>query len=100
MPSIQKRGDKFLAQVRIKQGGVVIFSESKVFETEVMAKSWGDRLEAKVKKEGPAKHSASKITVGELVDGHAPGGADQVPAPARPFNDPQPPKDCRRATAS
>ena len=48
MPSIQKRGDKFLAQVRIKQGGVVIFSESKVFETEVMAKSWGDRLEAKV----------------------------------------------------
>ncbi|MBY0235627.1 MAG: hypothetical protein K2W93_11655, partial [Burkholderiaceae bacterium] len=64
MPSIQKRGDKFLAQVRIKQGGVVIFSESKVFETEVMAKTWGDRLEAKVKKEGPAKHHSSKITVG------------------------------------
>ncbi len=70
MPSIQKRGDKFLAQVRIKQGGVVIFSESKVFETEVMAKTWGDRLEAKVKKEGPAKHHSSKITVGELVDMH------------------------------
>ncbi|WCM90459.1 hypothetical protein [Acidovorax sp. NCPPB 3576] len=70
MPSIQKRGDKFLAQVRIKQGGVVIFSESKVFEKEVMAKTWGDRPEAKVKKEGPAKHAASKITVGELVDRH------------------------------
>lgn len=68
MASIQQRGDKFLAQVRIKQGGVVIFSESKVFDTELLASTWGKNLEAKVKKEGPAKYASSKITVGELVD--------------------------------
>lgn len=70
MASIQQRGDKFLAQVRIKQGGVVIFSESKVFDTELLASTWGKNLEAKVKKEGPAKYASSKITVGELVDMH------------------------------
>lgn len=54
MPSITRRGDKFLAQVRIKQGGAIIFSESKVFDTRAQATSWGERLEAKVKAEGPA----------------------------------------------
>ena len=70
MPSIQKRGDKFLAQVRIMQGGVVIFSESNVFDTRPQAVSWGDRLEAKVKAEGPAKHACGKMTVGDLVRMH------------------------------
>jgi integrase len=70
MASVTPRGDKFLAQVRIKQGGAIIFSESKVFDTKVQARSWGDRLEAKVKAEGPAKHASSKVTVGELVRMH------------------------------
>ena len=67
MASITPRGDKFLAQVRIKQGGVLIFSESKLFDTRPQACSWAERLEAKVKAEGPAKHATSKTTVGHLV---------------------------------
>lgn len=70
MASITQRGDKFLAQVRIKQGGAVIFSESKVFETRPQAASWAKRLEDKVKAEGPAKHASSKTTVGALVRMH------------------------------
>lgn len=70
MASVTPRGDKFLAQVRIKQGGVVIFSESKVFDTRAQATSWGERLEAKVKAEGPARHTSSKTTVGQLVRMH------------------------------
>lgn len=70
MASITPRGDKFLAQVRVKQGGTFIFSESKVFDTRAQATSWGERLEAKVKAEGPAKHKSSRTTVGELVRKH------------------------------
>ncbi|GAB1386510.1 hypothetical protein MASR1M59_16580 [Melaminivora sp.] len=70
MASVIPRGDKFLAQVRIKQDGTLIFSESKVFDTKAQAVSWGDRLEAKVKAEGPARHTSSKMTVGDLVRMH------------------------------
>ena len=70
MPSITPRGDKFLSQVRLKQGGELIFSESKVFDTRAQALSWGERLEQKVKAQGPAKFAATKMTVGELVRKH------------------------------
>ncbi|WP_416399921.1 tyrosine-type recombinase/integrase [Alicycliphilus denitrificans] len=70
MASVTPRGDKFLAQVRIKRGGAAIFSESKVFETRSQARSWAERLEAKVKAEGPARHASSKTTVGALVRMH------------------------------
>ncbi len=39
MASVAPRGEKFLAQVRIKQGGTLIFSESKVFDTQAQAVS-------------------------------------------------------------
>lgn len=68
--SVNPRGEKFLAQVRIKQGGVLIFSESKVFDTRAQAESWEERLKAKVKSEGPAKHASGKTTVGDLVRMH------------------------------
>lgn len=70
MPSITPRGNKFLSQVRLKQGGELIFSESKVFDTRAQALSWGERLEQKVKAQGPAKFAATKMTVGELVRKH------------------------------
>ncbi|MDP1888053.1 hypothetical protein, partial [Polaromonas sp.] len=70
MASVTPRGNKFLAQVRIKQGGTLIFSESKVFDTRAQATSWGNRLEVKVKAEGPAKHASGRMTVGELVRKH------------------------------
>ncbi len=70
MASITPRGDKFLAQVRIKQGGALIFSQSRVFDTRPQACSWAERLETKVKAEGPARYATSKITVGQLVRMH------------------------------
>lgn len=70
MASVTPRGDKFLAQVRIKQDGTLIFSESKVFDTKAQAVSWGDRLEAKVKAEGPAK--LSWFNKSEHLDGTPP----------------------------
>ena len=54
MASIQQRGDQWFAQVRLKKGGTVVFSESKTFPTEAMARSWAERLEEKIKTQGPA----------------------------------------------
>ncbi len=67
MASIQQRGEVFFAQVRIKKAGVIVFSESKTFPTEAMARSWAERLEAKVKKDGAPTRS---MTVGELILEH------------------------------
>lgn len=64
MASIQKRGDGWFAQVRIKKSGVIVFSESKTFPTETMARSWAQRLEQRVREQGPP---AKQITVGALV---------------------------------
>jgi len=64
MASIQQRGDQWFAQVRIKKAGVIVFSQSKTFPTEVMARSWATRLEEKVRKQGAPTRS---ITVGELI---------------------------------
>lgn len=70
MSSITRRGEGFLAQVRIKRAGEIVFSESKTFPTHAQAKSWADRLEAKVKTEGPAAVRATGVTVGSLIETH------------------------------
>lgn len=67
MPSIQRRGDSFFCQVRVKKAGVIVFSESKTFPTEAMARSWGERLEEKVRSQGAPTRS---ITVGQLILDH------------------------------
>ena len=67
MASIQQRGDTWFAQVRIKKAGVIVFSESKTFPTQALAKSWADRLEEKVKKEGPAATGQRGMSVGDLI---------------------------------
>ena len=64
MPSIQKRGDVYFAQVRIKKAGVIVVSESKTFPSEAMARSWAERLDAKVRAQGAPARS---LTVGELI---------------------------------
>ncbi len=71
MASFSARGDQILAQVRIKQQGKVVFSESKLFPDRKMAEGWADRLEAKIKKEGlPAVNKLSNVTLGGLVRLH------------------------------
>ena len=67
MASIQKRGDQWFAQVRIKQGGVVVFSESKSFPTEPLARSWAERLELTIKAKGVAATSQRRTTLGDLI---------------------------------
>lgn len=70
MASIQQRGDTWFAQVRIKKAGVIVFSESKTFPTQALAKSWADRLEEKVKKEGPAATGQRGMSAGDLIREH------------------------------
>lgn len=70
MASITQRGDGFFAQVRVKQQGVVIFSESKTFPTRAMAESWAERLEQKVKAGGVAAAAQRNTTVSELILTH------------------------------
>lgn len=67
MASITQRGDNWFAQVRIKQQGVVVFSESKTFPTKAMAESWAQRLEAKVKAGGIAAAAQRSLMVGDLI---------------------------------
>jgi integrase len=70
MASISRRGDGWLAQVRLKEAGRIVFSESKTFPTEAMARSWAQRLEAKVRKDGPAVAVGARMTVGDLIETH------------------------------
>jgi integrase len=70
MASIQQRGDQWFAQVRQKKDGTVVFSESKTFPTEAMARSWAERLEAKIKKDGPISMAQRGLTVGKLIEMH------------------------------
>ncbi len=70
MASVTPRGEGFFAQVRKKQGGTVVFSESKTFPTEALAWSWANRLEEKLKKDGIAATAQRSTTVGELVLTH------------------------------
>lgn len=67
MASIQQRGESWFAQVRLKKAGTIVFSESKTFPTEAMARSWAARLEEKVKQQGAPARS---ITVGDLILEH------------------------------
>lgn len=70
MASIQQRGDTWFAQVRLKKAGVIVFSESKSFPTEAMAKSWATRLEEKVKKDGHTATAQRGMSVGDLIREH------------------------------
>lgn len=70
MASITQRGEKWLAQVRLKQSGVIVFSESRTFPTRALAQSWADRLEERLGREGIPSVVHSDITLGELIERH------------------------------
>lgn len=63
MPTIRKRGEKWQAQVRIKQSGVLVFSESASFNTEREARRWAGALEAKVLRDGAEAHYTQSATI-------------------------------------
>jgi integrase len=70
MPSYSPRGDQVLAQVRKKEGGVVVFSESKLFPTQGQAETWAEALERSLKKNGVAATSVRSKTLGSLILDH------------------------------
>jgi integrase len=68
MPTVRKRGSKWQAQVRLKQGGAIIFSESATFDTEREARRWGSSLEAKVLRDGVESHYTQTTTVRRMAE--------------------------------
>jgi integrase len=70
MASYSKRGDQTLAQVRQKVKGVIVFSESKLFDTDQLARSWGTQLEARLAREGVAGVTNARLSVGALILKH------------------------------
>lgn len=70
MASITPRGDKWLAQVRIKRAGVIVFSESRTFPTRPLAASWAERLEERIERDGIPSVVHTDITLGELITRH------------------------------
>lgn len=70
MASVTRRGDSFLAQVRLKRSGVIVFSESRTFPTEALARSWAERLEKEARLRGPGRAATRGLTVGDLVLKH------------------------------
>lgn len=67
MPSIRKRGNKWQAQVRLKQGGAIVFHESASFDSERDAKRWANALEAKVLRDGVEAHYTQTATVRHMA---------------------------------
>lgn len=69
MPTIRERNGRFQSQVRIKEGGKIVYEESATFDTERQATFWGLKLEESIAKTGYASRK-STITVSDLMDKH------------------------------
>jgi len=68
----RKRGDgttAYTAQIRIKRGGVVIFSEAKTFTRKATAKAWAAEREEQIRRDPSATTRAEHagVTVGDLI---------------------------------
>lgn len=70
MPTIRKRNGRFQAQVRVKEGGVIVHEESATFDTDKQARTWGYKLEEKIAAEGWASRKQDSVTVLSLMDKH------------------------------
>ena len=68
MPTIRERDGRHQAIVRVKQYGVIVHQESRTFDTAKLAKDWGARLEAAIKKDGVAARRSSQVTFGDLIE--------------------------------
>lgn len=67
MATIRERNGKWQAIVRIKRGGEIIFQESKTFSTEKLARTWAERMEAKITLDG-APAPTSDLTLAKLIE--------------------------------
>ena len=71
MPTIRERNGRFQAQVRIKDGGSIVYEESKTFSSHKLALTWGLKLEEKIDAEGWASRKSNYVTVNNLMDKHS-----------------------------
>lgn len=71
MPTIRKRNGRWQAQVRIKQGGVIVFQKTATFDTERQARHWGVTLEGRVEREGAERLRESDHTITTLLLAYA-----------------------------
>lgn len=67
MPTIREREGRFQAIVRVKQNGVLTHQESRTFDSKKLARDWGVRVEARIKKEGAAGRQFSQTTLADLL---------------------------------
>lgn len=66
MATIRKRGSRWQAIVRIKKDGAIIHQESETFSTEKLARSWAEKVEARIKLDGVQARSG--VTLAELIE--------------------------------
>lgn len=66
MPTVRKRGTRWQAIVRIKKDGAIVYQESETFSTEKLARTWGEKVEARIKLDGVQARSG--MTLSELIE--------------------------------
>lgn len=59
---------KFQAIVRVKQGGVQVHTESRMFDTERLARDWKLRVTREIKARGPVERQLSTTTMEDLIE--------------------------------
>lgn len=68
-PIKRKRGTVYRAQIRLKQGGVLIHTEAATFSTRAAARRWGEDREAQLKADGGlARERHRTTTLKDVVD--------------------------------
>lgn len=67
MPTIRKRGNRFQAQVRIKDGGRIVHEQSATFDTQRQAQTWGWAIEEQFKS-GKITQQKSETTLSQVVE--------------------------------
>lgn len=68
MLTVRERGGRFQAIVRVKQNGVIVFTESRTFPTRRLAQDWGERLDETVARVGVTARQLSAGTLANLIE--------------------------------
>lgn len=67
MPAVRPRGSTFQALARVKKNGVIIFQESRNFNSERLALDWARKMEDSVRKNGAPDTRTSEKTLMSLL---------------------------------
>lgn len=68
MPTIRERAGRFQAIVRVKQAGVLIHNEARTFDTERLARDWGQRVEREIARVGVQARVRATCSLADLID--------------------------------